>query len=76
MLRNKRERFEELAELRVNKALNFMRLIENLGNRKNYDYEEAQANQIISALEDGLRAVKHAFRNEQESQKSAFRLKK
>jgi hypothetical protein len=73
---DKAERFVRLAEQRVNKALNFLRLIENLSNRKNYSYSEEQAQQIILALEDGLKSIKRSFRNQDEIEPSSFRLKK
>ncbi len=76
MERDKRLKFVELAELRVNKALNFMRLIENLANKKNYDYTESDANQVIGALEDALRSVKASFKEDSSSTKNTFRLKK
>lgn len=57
----KREKFIELAEKRVNKAIKTMRLIGNLSNRSNYDYTDELVNEIIGALERELRDLKKKF---------------
>lgn len=75
MKRDKRQKFVELAEQRVNKALHYMRLIENLANRRNYDFDEEDAAKVTAALEQGLRSVKAAFREDPASTKNSFRLK-
>lgn len=68
-----RERFVALAEKRVNKALQSMRLVGNLFNRNNYSYTEREARQIVRTLEDQLRDVKRRF-NEAAEKNRQFRL--
>ena len=65
----KREKFIRLAENRVNKALNDIRLIGNLSNKNNYDYDQADVNKIISTLEQEVRSVKKKFETVQQSNK-------
>ncbi len=50
MSRDKRIKFVELAQARVEKALKTIRLIGNLTNKNNYEYEEADFNKIFTAL--------------------------
>lgn len=69
MIKAKREKFIRLAESRVNKALNDIRLIGNLSNKNNYDYEQADVNKIISTLEQEVRSVKKKFETVQQNNK-------
>ena len=45
-----REKFKELAEKRVIRAVKDLRLIGNLANKNNYVFEPADADKIIAAL--------------------------
>ena len=69
MVNIKREKFIRLAENRVNKALNDIRLIGNLSNKNNYDYDQADVNKIISTLEQEVRSVKKKFETVQQKNK-------
>lgn len=69
MINAKREKFIRLAESRVNKALNDIRLIGNLSNKNNYDYGQADVNKIISTLEQEVRSVKKKFETVQQNNK-------
>ncbi len=60
----KLEKFERLAERRVNEAMKKIRLIGNLANRNNYEYTEKHAKKIIDALEAELRTLKSRFKDE------------
>ena len=60
-MRDKQEKFKELAEKRVNKALTGLRLIGNLANRNTYDYTEKQADLIISTLEAEVKILRQKF---------------
>lgn len=64
VMRNKSAKFKELAENRVNRALNYIRLIGNLANRNNYEYSEEEVQKIISILEVELKALKTKFGSE------------
>ena len=46
-MRNKRQKFIELAESRVNRAIKDIRLIGNLANKNSYEYSEDDARKIV-----------------------------
>ncbi len=56
-----RDKFVELAEKRVSRAIKDMRLIGNLSNRSNYSYTEDDVRKIIKALKDEVDALKARF---------------
>ena len=57
----KSDKFKELARSRVNRAINMIRLIANLGNKAHYDYTSDQAKKIVSALQAEVNNVKTKF---------------
>ncbi len=57
----KNEKFIELAEKRVNKTLNDLKLIRNLSNKNSYDYTEVQSRKIIRALQQEVDLIKKSF---------------
>ena len=57
----KSEKFIELAEKRVNKTLNDLKLIRNLSNKNSYDYTEDQSKKIIRVLQQEMDSVKKIF---------------
>ena len=58
---NKSEKFRKLARSRVNRAINMIRLIANLGNKAHYDYTSEQARKIVNALQSEVSNVKIKF---------------
>lgn len=56
-----RDKFVELAQKRVVKAIKALRLVGNLSNRSNYTYSSADALKIVKALEEELRTLKKRF---------------
>jgi hypothetical protein len=56
-----REKFIELANKRVSKALKAIQLIGNLSNRSNYDYTEEDVVKIMKALTDDIAACRKRF---------------
>lgn len=72
--RNKSEKFIELANKRVNKAVKDINLIGNLSNKRNYSYNEEQAKKIIKALQQSVDQVKAGFLSGIQSQQSNFEL--
>ena len=58
MAKDAKQKFKELAETRVNKAIHMLRLISNLGNRSHYDYTNEQADKIIKTLQHEVNQVK------------------
>lgn len=61
MSRKAREKFIELANKRVSKALKAIQLIGNLSNRSNYDYMEDDVVKIMKALTDDVAACRKRF---------------
>tara|TARA_B100000003_G_C10683816_1_gene272158 strand:+ start:81 stop:299 length:219 start_codon:yes stop_codon:yes gene_type:complete len=57
----KSDKFKELARSRVNRAINMIRLIANLGNKAHYDYTPDQARKIVSALSAEVNNVRTKF---------------
>ena len=57
----KSDKFKELARSRVNRAINMIRLIANLGNKAHYDYTSDQARKIVSALSAEVNNVRTKF---------------
>jgi ABC-type Fe3+-hydroxamate transport system substrate-binding protein len=74
MSRDKRAKFVELAQSRVNKAISQIRLIGNLANRANYDFDDADAKKIIRALQKEVEALKAKFGDDAGASNSDFRL--
>ena len=72
--RDKRAKFLELANKRVNRAIKDLGLISNLANRKNYDYTDDEAKKVIRALQSAVDQVKHNFTTGIESSKNEFKL--
>lgn len=72
--RERRERFVALAEKRVGRVLQDLRLVGNLASRSNYVYDDEDLRQIFRAIDEGVRSMKQRFRTERESQRSDFRL--
>lgn len=56
-----REKFIELAEKRVSKAIKNIRLIGNLANKSNYSYTDDQVKKILNALDKELKNLKKRF---------------
>ncbi len=72
--RDKRAKFLELANKRVNRAIKDLALIANLANRKNYDYTEDEAKKVIRALQGEVDHVKHNFTIGIQSSKNEFKI--
>lgn len=57
----KREKFVRLAERRTQSALEAIRKIGNLSNRRAYDYGDADIKKIIRALREAANDVERKF---------------
>jgi len=73
-LRDKRKKFVQLAEARVSRALNDIRLIGNLSNRSAYAYSEDDVRKIFRTLQKELEAAKSKFGGEAGAREAEFRL--
>lgn len=73
-MRDKRKKFVELAESRVNRAIKDIRLIGNLANRSSYEYSEDDARKVFRALQKELDAAKARFWGEGGGKDAEFKL--
>lgn len=74
MARNKRVKFVELADKRVNRAIKDLRLIGNLSNRSAYEFSDKDVKTILRALQKEVDAIRSRFGGPGESGDSEFRL--
>ena len=58
---SKREKFVRLAEGRTQSALNSIRKIGNLSNRRAYDYDDADVKKIVRALREAIGDLERKF---------------
>ena len=72
--RDRRKKFVELAQKRVNAAIRSIRLIGNLSDRGNYDYHPDDVRQIRSALESEVRESLSRFDRAKRSANPDFEL--
>lgn len=73
-MRDKRGKFVELANNRVNRTIKELRLIGNLSNRASYEYTEEDARKILRALQREMDDLKLRFRGEDQSEDNLFNL--
>jgi hypothetical protein len=73
-MRDKRKKFVELAQARVNRAIKDVRLIGNLANKSSYEYSEEDTKRIFRALQRELEAAKSRFTGEGGGKDSEFKL--
>ena len=60
-MRDKRAKFVQLANQRVTKALDQIRLVGNLSNRAAYDFTDEDTKKIVKALQRAVDAAKARF---------------
>ena len=70
----KRQKFVDLAEARVSRALQAIRVIGNLSNRSPYEYTEEDIRKIVRALSAELEAVQARFRSPDSKARAEFKL--
>ena len=73
-MRNKRQKFVELAEKRVAKAMNDIRLIGNLSNRSAYSFAEDDIKKIFRALQREIDVARARFGGSGSGSEGDFRL--
>ena len=69
-----RQKFVQLAEARVTRALKDIKLIGNLSNRSNYVYTDEDAKKIIAALKKAVDETKSRFEAKGDPETEAFKL--
>lgn len=70
----KREKFVRLAEQRVNRALNDIRLIGNLSNRSAYSFSDEDIKKIFKTLQKELDQAKTRFSDAENAAGGDFKL--
>ena len=70
----KREKFVDLAEARVSRALQSIRVIGNLSNRSTYEYTDEDVRRIMKALSTELEAMHARFRAPDVKARPEFKL--
>ena len=73
-MRDKREKFIELANKRVVAAIDKMRLIGNLSDTRYYQYSGPDVKKIIDALTKELNSVRAKFQHNKNHKENEFRL--
>ncbi len=68
------EKFSELANIRVPKALRVLKSISTLANDDRYEYTEAQSTAIISALKSAVDDLSECFKNGGKKDEEVFRI--
>lgn len=75
MLEDRRERFVRLANKRVNRALDTIRLIGNLANTAYYEYTDEDVRRVMKALEEEVRAARQRFESSPNTKGPRFEIK-
>ena len=71
---DRREKFIDLAEKRVNKVLGQIKLVGNLSNRSNYSYTDEDVTKIYRALRKALDEMKARFDSKGAESDNRFKL--
>ncbi len=71
---DKREKFVRLAEGRTRSALDAIRKIGNLSNRRAYDFDDQDVKKIIKALRDASADLERKFGSAAAPEKDEFKL--
>jgi len=70
----KREKFVRLAENRVSKAMQAIRVVGNLSNRSNYEFSDEDVKKISRALSAEIDAMQARFKNTDSKSRPEFKL--
>ena len=73
-MKDKRAKFVQLANQRVSKALDQIRLVGNLSNRAAYEFTDDDIKKIIKALQKGVDGTKARFADSAGSAENSFSL--
>lgn len=74
----RRKRFTRVATNRVQKIIDYLNLLQNCSNRRNYDYDEEDVNHMFEEISKVLKETKAVYLNElsRGSEKSGFTFNK
>lgn len=68
------DKFRRLAVSRMNVTLKQLRLIKNLANRNNYEWTDAEAEKIVSALRKAVDGIEKRFKQSSSETDKPFEL--
>ena len=75
-MESKADKFQRLAEARVNKAISSIRSVGKLANRSHYEFSRSDVRKIFTALREELDEAKGGFdASLQKTAKKSFQLK-
>lgn len=74
MTDDKRKKFVQLAESRTQAALNEIRKIGNLSNRRAYTFDDADVRKIVKALKEATADLERRFSSVQDDSAPQFKL--
>jgi len=66
-------KFRQLSEKRTNQIIDKIRILSNLGNKSNYEYDQKDVKRIFQAIERALKEAKKKF--ESNSKKENYKFK-
>ena len=72
----KSEKFERLAEQRVNVIIKELQKLGNLSNTRNYHYTEQHVKQMFTTINRSLRGTKKLFTENSNSKQQNFKFKR
>jgi energy-converting hydrogenase A subunit M len=70
----RREKFIRLAEARVSRAMQAIRVVGNLSNRSNYDFSDDDVKKISRALNVEIEAMQARFKRADSKARPEFKL--
>ena len=73
-MKEKKLKFTDLANSRVNKAIRLLRLISNLANKSHYSYTQDEADKIVSELNNEVKNIKEKFNSKNSRDTKEFKL--
>ena len=73
---SKHDKFVRLAEARTNKIIDTLQLLGNCANTSVYEYDKAEVNEIVQAIEKELQLTKKKFTVSSPVKSSKFSLSK
>jgi len=73
-LKSKREKFVELANKRVTSAIDKLRLIGNLSDKRYYEFNDKDTKKIFDALSKELNSIKTKFISNSKVREKEFNL--
>ena len=71
---DKRKRFTDLAPIRVNNVLKHLRLVGNMTNKNNYNYDSSGFKKILNDISEELNLIKSKLNAQENKKKKTWKL--